>query len=75
MMNSYQKSADEKFLFRTVHQTNFWTEADSRCLVEEEIQRMLLGEIWRNLVLGNHSHLDFSNSPGVALFVKHCSDD
>ena len=44
-------------------------------LVREEIQGMPLGEIRRNLVSGNHSHLGFSNSPGVALFVKHCSDD
>ena len=24
---------------------------------------------------GNHSHLGFPKSPGVALFVKHCSND
>ena len=43
--------------------------------VEEVVQRMPLGEIWRNLILGNHSHLGFSSSLGIALFVKHCSDD
>ena len=49
MMNRYQKSADERFLFRPVDQTNFWMSVDRRYLWERKFNGCHgegSGEIW-----------------------------